>query len=97
MATITVSGYMHYSRSKYDAEGRYTFFSFDASKGDADYILIAPHSFEYELPPTFSPVAAQVAALQAQRDEAAKTFADTVRRIDEEIGKLTAITNEVTA
>ena len=97
MAKITVSGFMHYTRSKYDSQGRYTFFNFDASKGDADYLLIGPASFEYAVPDEFSPIGAALARLQAQRGQAAKQFSDTVRRIDEEIGKLTAITNEVAA
>lgn len=89
--TVTVSGYMHLCRSKYSGDTHYSFFTFDASKNDADYVLIGPHVIEYTLPEGFNATAAQIASLQAQRDEAAKQFAATVRAIDEQIGKLTAI------
>ena len=91
MATINISGFMHYSRSKFTDAESFTFFSFDASKGDPDYVLVGPVSFEYELPSDFHPIGTAVAALQKQRDAAAKAFSDTVRAIDEQIAKLTAI------
>lgn len=50
-----------------------------------------------ELPADFEPHAAQVAALQAQREKAAQDFAARVKEIDAALSKLQAIGNEVPA
>lgn len=98
MATVQIKGFVHVSADA-DMHGNphYTFFTFDATGSAMGYVLVGPAEFTYEVPDTFSPTAAAVAALQAERDKAARDFADTVRRIDERISKLQALTNEVTA
>lgn len=98
MATVQIKGFVHVSADAdlHDSP-RYTFFTFDATGSSMGYVLVGPAEFTYELPATFSPTAAAVAALQAERDKAAKDFADTVRRINERISKLQALTNKVPA
>ncbi len=91
MATVQLKGYVHHSRT-YDGKDEFTFFSFDASSSSVDgYTMIAPAEFTWELPADFSPTASQIAALQKQRDKAAKDFADKVRGIDFQLSKLQAI------
>ena len=90
MATVQLKGYVHHSRD-YEGEDQFTFFSFDATGSALGYTMVAPAEFTYELPANWSATASQIAALQAQRDKAAKDFTDTVRAIDLQLSKLQAI------
>ena len=90
MATVQLKGYVHHSRD-YEGKDQFTFFSFDATGSAIGYTMVAPAEFTYELPDNFSPVASEIAALQAKRQKAAKDFADSVRAIDERLSKLQAI------
>ena len=97
MTTITINGFVHCKRSDFSGKDDYTFFTFDATGSSMGYSMVGPAEFAYELPAGFSPTAARLQQLAAEREKAGKDFADAVRRIDAEIGKLTAISNEVPA
>ncbi len=97
MTTVTIKGFVHHSKSGSTGADEFTFFTFDATGSSMGYSLVGPGEFTYELPADFNPVGSRLKQLAAQREKACKEFADTVRRIDSEIGKLTAIANEVQA
>jgi hypothetical protein len=79
------------------SDGSYAIFNFDASSGgkDPDYIRVMP--VEFTLPADWNPIPAQVAALEAQKEQAARDYADTLASINERLSKLLALTNEVQA
>ena len=87
MATVQLKGFVHHN--KVCGEDSFAFFSFDATSHG--YAVVGPCEITYELPANWSATASQIAALQAQRDKAAKDFADTVRAIDLQLSKLQAI------
>ena len=96
MAQISITGHIHHSVG-IDGKDNFTVFSFDATNSKMGYVYVGPVEINYTIPAGWNAIASKVAALQQERDEAAKQFADTVRRIDEQIGKLTAIGCEVAA
>ena len=61
MAAITVPGSIFYRRCKYNGTESFSFFSFDATSSDPGYVLVGPHTIEYEVPADFNPVGAQLA------------------------------------
>lgn len=90
MERVTIKGYVH-CRPGYDGKPEYGFYSTDMSHVDGFGICIGPVQFEYAVPAEFNAVAAQVSALEKQRDAISKEFADKVRKLNERIAKLLAI------
>ena len=91
MAQVQIKGFVHHSRSDITDKDDFTFFTFDATGSSLGYTLVGPAEFTYELPEAWNPTASKLASLAAQREKACREFADSVRRIDEQISKLTAI------
>jgi len=93
----TISGFLY--RVTYDFCPDVTVhFHFSGTMGQAspDWHLVGPHSFEVDLPDDFNPTAARIAAAEAERDKLKAQFADDMRKINERISKLQALTCEVT-
>jgi hypothetical protein len=102
VTTITVKGYLYAERNRYGNDKEpYRFNVAPWDSMTACGALLGPVEFRYTLPGGTdlgaSVVAAEIAMLQAERDKAARDFADTVKRIDEQLAKLLAIGNEVQA
>lgn len=55
------------------------------------------HPITFTLPEGFHPTAALIAAMEAQREEVRREFTKRIAEINEKIGKLQALTNEVQA
>jgi hypothetical protein len=90
MTTVKLRGYVYEVRYKWETVSTYIVSSTDGHSDDA-YTFIGSVEFDYAIPATYSPTATKLAALQAKRDEAGRQFAATVKAIDEQISKLTAI------
>ncbi len=62
-----------------------------------DYVknCIAQVPINFTLPEGFHPTAAMVAALEAERETVKRQFTARIAEINQQIGKLQAITNEV--
>jgi len=83
--------YVHLHKYK---EGKYVVFDFDAS--DSGYVLVNKQSVELDIPDGFDPTATKIDMLQKEIQFAEKEFSERVMKLKEEIGKLTALTFEVT-
>ena len=101
MAQISITGHVYSVQFSWEDKPTFEVHSSDSvgesSGAHITYAYVGPFTVPFTVPEGWSPQAAQVAALQAKRDAAAKVFADTVRAIDEQISKLTAIGCEVAA
>ena len=83
--------YVHLN--KYD-DKKYVVFDFDAS--DSGYVLVNKQVVTLDIPDDFDPTATKIDMLQKEIQFAEKEFSKRVTRLKEEIGKLTALTFEVT-
>ena len=93
----TINGFITWEQPEYATEPRIDFYSFDPRTIEyyKHVVVVRQHSFEIEVSDDFDPTPLQVAALQAEKGKARADFARNEIRIDAEIGKLLAITNEV--
>ena len=83
--------YVHLN--KYD-DKKYVVFDFDAS--DSGYVLVNKQVVTLDIPDNFDPTATKIDMLQKEIQFAEKEFSKRVTKLKEEIGKLTALTFEVT-
>ena len=83
--------YVHLN--KYD-DKKYVVFDFDA--GDSGYVLVNKQVVTLDIPDDFDPTATKIDMLQKEIQFAEKEFSKRVTKLKEEIGKLTALTFEVT-
>jgi hypothetical protein len=65
--------------------------------GDKWYTLIGPADFEYEIPASFNPTAAKLAALEKQKQAVRAEYLARVREIEERISNLQALEMTVEA
>lgn len=93
---VTIKGHVYAGTTAHAVSPhRFTFYG---AKIDFDWLLyVGEHSFTYEVPAGWNPVAVEVAALEDQKKKALEDFQRTVAQINERLSKLQAITNEVTA
>lgn len=82
MATATIKGFIHKSINSED----FALFGCDMTK--YGYVLVCPYEFAFEIPATFNPIAAQVSALEKQRDKVRSEFNMRIAQINDEISKL---------
>ncbi len=84
---VTIKGFVH----KSPHGETFNFFGCDMSKyGD---ILVAPHSFEYELPADWNPVAAEVEMIDKKLDEIIGEHLAQVRALNARKATLLCIEN----
>ena len=85
-----IKGWVHLDTSKTaEEDDQFVFFAFEAK--DYGYMPLFAHSFEVELPPGYSRVAAESSAIKAQMEAAAADYHRTVQRLQERLSKLQAI------
>lgn len=94
--TIAIAGGIYYDPDHSQWSSEYKFFGGDLG-AFSQYVPVIKHDIEVTLPADWQPQVAEIAALQAMREEAHKKFAETVKKIDLRISKLLAISNEVPA
>jgi hypothetical protein len=94
---VTVEGHVYAKRDEWNDNE--TTFSLLGWKSDGDHfgIYVGPVTVTYELPAGWNPVAAELAALEAEKRAALDAYQASVTRINERIARLTAITNQVEA
>ena len=90
---MKVSHELYVHLSKHD-DTRYVCFNFDAS--DSGYVLVNKQVVTLDIPDDFDPTATKIDMLQKEIQFAEKEFSKRVTKLKEEIGKLTALTFEVT-
>lgn len=89
---ITIVGGIYFDPDHGQYCSEYKFFA-GVLVGFSQYIPVMEHTLTVELPADWQPQTAEIAALEAMREEARKKFAETVRSIDLRISKLLAISN----
>ena len=90
---MKVSHELYVHLNKYD-DKKYVVFDFDAS--DSGYVLVNKQVVTLDIPDDFDPTATKIDMLQKEIQFAEKEFSKRVTKLKEEIGKLTALTFEVT-
>lgn len=90
---MKVSHELYVHLSKHD-DTKYACFNFDAS--DSGYVLVNKQAVTLDIPDDFDPTATKIDMLQKEIQFAEKEFSKRVTKLKEEIGKLTALTFEVT-
>lgn len=90
---MKVSHELYVHLSKHD-DTKYACFNFDAS--DSGYVLVNKQVVTLDIPDDFDPTATKIDMLQKEIQFAEKEFSKRVTKLKEEIGKLTALTFEVT-
>lgn len=93
MKQVTIKGFVY--EVDYGCGKSYDVWPSD-SLSDKYNALIGPVEFTYTIPDDFNPVARKVEALQKEKERIGAEFAAKVRQIDEQIGKLTAISYDET-
>lgn len=86
--------FLHFDPNGYP-EPMFCAHSFDMTS--CGYVLVNKQTVELEVPDNFDPVPAQVSALKAEREQIAKKFGAKLMELDDRIGKLLCLPNEVTA
>ena len=85
---ITIKGWIHWQPERSYQEARFNWFAWDQMDG---YLLVGPHDITFDVPETFNPVACELAQIEAERKLRSQEFAETMRRLDLRVSKLTAI------
>lgn len=92
MSKHTVKGYITFKPAEFDFEqDRVGFVDFKPTGATGWGVLVREHTIEVELPDDFNPRAAQITALEEQREALRAQFAKSIRELDEQISKLQAI------
>lgn len=98
MSKITIKGFIVCEKSPYSDNLRFEFMMYTPTpKIWPNRVVVAPHEFEAEIPDNFSPIPDLVANLVEQKRLKRVQLAEELANIDEQISKLTCITNEVAA
>ena len=90
--TIELKGGIYFNPDHYAYSSMYKFFD-GKLEAFAEYIPVVEHTLIFTLPAAFEPQSAEIAALEAMRDEAQKKFTEQVKKINERIQRLLALTN----
>ena len=94
--TIEIKGGIYFDADHNSWTPMYKWFGGELEKF-ASYLPVMEHKLTFTLPDDFEPQSAEIAALEAMRDEAQKKFTEQVKTINERIQKLLAITNSAEA
>ena len=87
---VTTKLYIHFIKYPWETEGKYVPFSMRLDDDDTR-VFINEQEVEIEVPDSFDPRPAQIAALEAKKQKAIADFQHTVDMINEQISKLQAI------
>lgn len=85
MTTVTINGFV----MKAPYNGSPVFVNCDMS--EHGYLMIGPHEFDYEIPETFNPVAAEVESLNKKLAAVNKDHSNAVKAIKDRIANLLCI------
>lgn len=92
---IIVKCFVHQVLNKYasaDTPPEFHAFGGDMSQFP-DYLMIGPAEFEFDVPDSFNPIAAQVSALEKQAEKLAEEYRRNAAMIRDRISKLQCIEN----
>jgi len=97
MSVHTITGYITHETSNYDPPVvRFSMYK-PSPKYSPNEVIVAEHSFDYEIPDSFDPVPGIVAALEEQKRIARAALAAELRSIDKRISELQCIEHTAVA
>ena len=88
MAIVTINAQLHYEKSQWDDEAKYTLYPCDMSGTSPDYVLIRKQTFEVEIPDDFDPRPLQVEALRKEKEKVMAEAQAKATNIEEQIQRL---------
>ncbi len=91
---ITIKGFIHYRKPKWSGDSDYSFLAYDIT--DSEYadgrVMVQPHAIIVDVPVDFDPTPKLIASLEKEKAKVRKEFNDRIAQINNEIGKLQALT-----
>lgn len=95
--TITLKTFVHYrhKESWEDPNSPPKFAIFSSDMSAYGYTLLSELELSYTPPEEFNPVSAEVAAIEAAKIKAVAVYQASVKRLNDQLSKWLAITNEV--
>ena len=94
MAKQTLDGFVVARQYDWEDKPTFSWMPCDPTEWDKDSVVVNPLSIEVEIPDTFDIRPYRIIALQKQKSEIQRRFAEEVAKLDEQIKKCLAITNE---
>jgi hypothetical protein len=88
---VTVEGFIVAKQYDWEDAPQFSWSRFDPTEWDKDSAIVCAHSIELEIPDSFDIRPARIAALERQRAEVRRKFAEEVAKLDEQIKKLLAL------
>ena len=85
---VTLKGWLHWKPACSYQEERWQWWPYDVV---GEWHMVKPHDIEFETPEGWNPVAQELAQIEAERQLRRAEFAETMRRLDIRVSKLTAI------
>jgi hypothetical protein len=87
---IKTTVHIHFTKYSWEAEGRFEAMSYQI-KDNLNHTYVGPQEIEVEVPDHFDSRAAQITALEAQKQSVMADFQKAVTEINERISKLQAL------
>jgi hypothetical protein len=91
---VTIKGFIHYCAPRYEEDVPYSFLAYDLT--DSEYadgrVMVMPHDLVVDVPDDFDPTPKQIAALEAEKAKVRAEFNQRIAQLNEQIGKLQALT-----
>ena len=87
---VTIDGFICWKKESWKKEGEFSFWGFEVNS--MGYVTVMPHSMEVDVPDNFNPVPDQIAQLEREKAKVRQEFNDRIAQLNEQIGKLQALT-----
>lgn len=80
---------IYFCKYSFESEGKFVPFAYPVDS--ADYTFVCEQNIEMVVPDNYDPRAQQIAALQAEKEDAQAAFYKSIHQINEKISKLQAL------
>jgi hypothetical protein len=87
---IKTTVHIHFVKYSWETEGRFEAMSYQI-KDDTNYSYVGPQQIEVDVPDHFDPRPAQIAVLEAKKQQVMADFQKAVTEINKRISKLQAL------
>jgi len=88
MTTETIKGFIHWKPACSYQDERWQWWPWDHVN---EWQMVMPFDLTFDVPEFWNPVAQELAQIEAERKLRSQEFAETMRRLDLRVSKLTAI------
>jgi hypothetical protein len=87
---IKTTVHIHFVKYSWETQGRFEAMSYQI-KDDTNYSYVGPQEIEVDVPENFDPRPAQIAVLEAKKQQVVDDFQKSITIINERISKLQAL------